>query len=155
PAEEKLMVFSQLKNVKWSDDQRVDLDDINAISALKDADLREWLLAFMEPPANGRVFTGFTGSPGVGLRFDLDGVDSLAVAADGSLLETTAAAPLSTSLPANASVYLHAYLTEVDSELDNRRFLNDIPVPPEEYTLNAPTRLTKVVGLHVTSNVDA
>jgi hypothetical protein len=149
------MPFNQLKNVKWSDFERLDLDDLNAVSALKDADVRELLLAFMEPGAAGLVYKGFTGTPGVGLVFNFDPVDSLALASDGSLLATTAAAPLSTALPGNASIYLHAYLSEQESDVDNRRFLNDIPAPPEEYTVNTATRVTKVVGLYVTSNTDA
>lgn len=149
-----MTALSQLKNVNWHEDERVDLDDLRAMSELKDADLREVLLGFMEPPANGRVFKGMTGAAGVGLNFNLDAVDGLAIASDGSLLEVLSAAPPSTALPASATVYVHAYLVEQDSDLDNRRFLNDIPVPPEEVTQNVSTRQTKVVGLHVTSNAD-
>lgn len=148
------MPLTQLKNVKWSEDERIDLDDLSAMTLLKDADLREYLLALLEPHANGTVFRGFK-TTNSGLNWALDNTeDSMAVAPDGSLLEIPVALAPTAALTPNATNYVHAYLIENDSDLDNRRFLNDLVSPPEEVTTNTSTRTTKQVGFYVTSNAD-
>lgn len=145
--------MDQLKNVKWAADERVDLDDLNALSSLKDADLRALLLDLIEPHANGTVFKGFDAVGSVGPIVTLTTVgDSVAIGPEGSLLRVPDGTTLYTSLYPNATNYVHAYLEEQDSENDNRRFLNDLVSPPEEVTINTPTRRTKVVNLFVTSN---
>lgn len=148
------MPFTTQKNVNFAEDERVDVDDVNAISALKDADLRELMTVLMEPGTNGTVLTGFDGV-GSGLTWQLLAVDSAAIDSDGNMLEMLSSSPLSVSLPVSSSCYIHAYAIEQDSDSDVRRFLNDIPVPPEEYSVTTPTRKSKLVGLYVTTNSDA
>lgn len=149
------MPFTTQKNVNFVEDQRVDVDDLTAISTLKDADFREMMTVLMEPGVNGTVLTGFDGvGSTLSLAWTLLGVDSAAIDADGNVLEMLSSAPLSVALPANVSCYIHAYAIEQDSDSDARRFLNDIPTPPEEYSLVTPTRKSKLVGLYVTSNAD-
>jgi hypothetical protein len=149
------MSLVQRKNVKWSEDQRLDVDDMTALSDLKDNDLRQVFEAMFEPGVNGLVFKGFAGQAGTGLQWQLLGADSVGIDADGNLVEMLASSPLTVALPANASCYIHAYVVEQDSDSDVRRFLNDIVSPPEEFSSSAPTRLTKTVALYVTSNADA
>jgi hypothetical protein len=149
------MPFVTQKNVNFVEDQRVDVDDLNAISDLKDAHLREMMTVLMEPGVNGTVLTGFDGvGSTLSLSWQLLGVDSAAIDAEGNILEMLSSAPLSVALPASQSCYIHAYAIEQDSDSDARRFLNDIPTPPEEYSLVTPTRKSKLVGLYVTSNAD-
>lgn len=143
------------KNVNWEDFERVDLDDLNALSTLKDAELKELMRVLMEPSAYGRVLFGLSGVAGAGLTFDFDGVDGYAMDAAGGVLETLAAAPLTATLNPTATNYVHGYLIETDSDSDARRFLNTIPSPPEEFSQSTPTRTSKIVGLYITSNADA
>lgn len=145
----------QTKNVKWTDQERVDREDFTALSDLKDEHIKEVLKQAFEVADPGVVLTGFEIGGSTGLDLDFDGVDSLALDADGGLLGVPAASPASVTLTANGTHYIHAYLIETDSDSDNRRFINTVPSPPEEVTQNVPTRQTKLVGYYVKTNADA
>jgi hypothetical protein len=151
------MGLNQLKNLNWAANERLDLDDLTALSSLKDADLRELFNTLLEPSTNGVVFYGFdiAGATGAyGSYQPFAAVDGLAVAGDGSFLELLAASAPTVALTNNAMNYIHAYLLPQTSDTDNRRFINDALTPPTEYTLATPTRMTKTTLLYVTTTAE-
>ena len=155
-------MINSRKNAKFSTNERLDLQDLAAMSDLKDADLREILanvigtgLATNESGRHGRVLTGFSGVPGTGLSWVFDDVLSTAVSPDGSLIEDPAGSPVTlSSLTPDKTVYLHAYLISQDSDPDERRFRTGT-APYNEFPQTLPTRTTKVVGFYLKYTTDA
>lgn len=149
------MSVIEVKNVKWSADERVDLQDLQAMSDLKDVELKELYRIFFEPGTRGVVLRGFNfvnagGPPTFSLTAG-GATESVAIAPDGSLLKADPAVTVTQSLATGQTSYVHIYQLDADSDVDNRRYINDIPVPPEEVTVNAATRTTKKVGIYVTT----
>lgn len=149
----------QSKKVNFNaanDYERLDLEDLQALSNLTDADSAEKLRAVLEPGTNGRVFKGFEGhivGGVVNVPWSSGGaVDSIAIAPDGQFMEYPASSGLQ-ALPGtnNATNYVHAYVEDVASDSDIRRFLNVSASPIVEATQTTNTRFTKTVSFLLTT----
>lgn len=137
---------TERKNVNWTDWERVDAPDMRAMSDLKDEDLRELLLATMEPGTNGRVIKGFDEGVHAGLAFMIASGDGIAVDPAGNLLGRPAGTTSQVDLTGSSVNYVYAYLDEVASDQKRRRFVN--PVDGAKTYSNVNTRLTKRVKFH-------
>lgn len=160
-----MTLLTQQKDVRFQADERLDLNDLTAITALKAANLKEMMIALFEPPANGRVLYGFNcgassdpmdvevyASPATGPG---SAGGSIAIDAAGGVLEQTVGVDVIVTLPPNKTNYIHAYLIPTDSDSANRRFINNGVSPSVEYTAAMYTRTTDAVGFYVLSNSDA
>lgn len=140
------MSLPQLQDVLFSERERFDLSDANALARNKKLQAYVALLL----GAAGTVFQGFTGSV-TGLTFSLDAVDGVAVDNDGNMLTHDSAVSTSVVLPANSVIWIHAYENETDTDTDSRRFIDDSSDPATEYVDAVATRRTYQGGLYVKS----
>jgi len=133
------------KKVKYSANERIDLNDKTAEDSLLDETLREYSKGTLADDQDGRVFFGWRAStPVTWPTFTIAAEQGLAVARDGTYCMRDGSAASSLSLVANAINYFHAYFDETATDLDNRRFW----LSGSESSQNTPTRITRTASVY-------
>lgn len=145
------MTIAITQKVKYSADERLDLNDKLAEDSLLDTTLYEWIRALIEDnSADGRVIFGWKTSTVVGPNggFTIAAAPGLAFSRDGAMAVMDGGSTKSVALTTNAINYIHAHFDEADSDSDDRRFINP---PSTEETQTTDTRITRTAGIHKTT----
>lgn len=145
------------KIVRFFEDERLELDDIEALQQL-DADLLKKLFRSLigDNPVssnNGWIFKGFsmTGAIPPGLTAELDAaVIGVAVDAEGRLILNTGASSILVALTPSVTNYVYLYVSNVPSDIDGRRRYDR--VSSSEASVNEETRFTPTIGLRVATS---
>ncbi len=145
------MTVLQTKRVRYVANERLDLNDKLAEDTLRDAAAGEGRKTTVIGEVDGRVFSGFTTSVGLGAApadFTFDSADSVLIDRNGRLVTVPAAtlAALAGTLVNNTINYISIYGIDTASDNDTRRVYQ---LGTGEVDQAVDTRYTRDVGIDV------